>query len=299
MTARLRKLFLALGLGLGFVPAGGAAQTIVLDAEGARMLLATPRAAPMGTDPVLRLAVGLRRAGAPARSALDARDWSFARLLPNDRFLGVTPEGHLWIAALSPGEPPSDAVRTHSAPVDGVRVDTSVEGAVGSSPDGRHLVYCRGVSPDLEVFRADDGRVRSVTSDMAPVWSPAISADGRSVVFVSAQTGVPALYRIDADGPPRQLNNVGVRARPGVVPSLSPTPDALTPPLLSDEHIVFESRGAVHILDARGRPVRTVTNATSPVWLTVGRTLGVFRPGSSSPESIALQATPRAQGHQP
>lgn len=271
------RLTLCLGLPLA-VPALGAAQTLVLDADGPHVLTATPRPAPANTDPVLRMEVRLERAGVAVPSALDARDWSFARLLPDERFIGVTTDGRLWVSPLTPGAPtPASAW-----------LDEGIEGAVGSSPDGRHLVYCRGAAPDLEVFRADDGRVRRVTSDMAPVWSPAISPDGRRVVFVSAKTGVPALYRVDDGQAPRQLTNVGVRPQPGVVPTLAPYPDALTPPLLGPAHLVFESRGAVHILDLDGRTLRVEPGATSPVWLEVGRKIGVFRPGAKTPEGIVL-----------
>jgi hypothetical protein len=276
MRRRLDAAALALAL---IAPAVGAAQSLVLDADGARTLVATPRPAPPGTDLPLRLSVELRRARMRVPSALDAEMWRFARLLPGERFLGVTPSGELWLSGLADG-PDTPAVF----------VDEGVTGAVSSSPDGRHLVYCRGDGPDAEVFRADDGRVRPVTTHMAPVWSPAISPDGRSVVFVSAASGVPALYRVDADGSPRQLTNVGVRARPGVVPALAPYPDALTPPLLGREVIVFESRGAVHVLAADGRPLRVFSQAASPFWVDGGvdRRIGVFRPGRAEPEMLDL-----------
>lgn len=275
----------SLGLGLALclaLPGVGAAQSLVLDAdaEPGRTLVATPQPAPPGTDLPLRLQVELRRAGTRADSALDGEFWRFARLLPGDRFLGVTPSGELWLSGLA---------NAPDAPA--VFIDEGVTGAVATSPDGRHLVYCRGDGPDAEVFRADDGRVRAVTTGMAPVWSPAISPDGRSVVFVSAASGVPALYRVDADTPPRQLTNVGVRALPGVVPRLSPYPDALTPPLLGPAHIVFESRGAVHVLDADGRPLRVLSRAASPFWLEFGRRIGVFRPGRAEPEALELPRT--------
>lgn len=276
MHRRLDAAALALAL---VAPGAGAAQSLVLDADAARTLVATPRPAPPGTDLPLRLRVELRQAGAHVPSALDAETWRFARLLPGDRFLGVTPAGELWLSGLS------DAP---DAPA--VFVDEGVTGAVSSSPDGRHLVYCRGDGPDAEVFRADDGRVRGVTTRMAPVWSPAISPDGRAVIFASAASGVPALYRVDADGPPRQLTNVGVRARPGVVPALAPYPDALTPPLLGRDFIVFESRGAVHVLDADGRPLRVFSQAASPFWFggEVDRRIGVFRPGRAEPVVLEL-----------
>lgn len=282
MIARRRNVLalrLTIGLTLGLaLPAVGAAQTLVLDVDATHVLAATPRPAPANTDPVMRMEVRLERAGLTVPSALDTRDWSFARLLPDERFVGVTTDGRLWVSPLK------SAASTQA----GVFIDEGIEGAVGSSPDGRHLVYCRGSAPDLEVFRADDGRVRRVTSDMAPVWSPAISPDGRRVVFVSAKTGVPALYRVDDGQAPRQLTNVGVRPQPGVVPTLAPYPDALTPPLLGSAHLVFESRGAVHVLDLEGRTLRVEPGATSPVWLEVDRKIGVFRAGAKTPEAIVL-----------
>ena len=261
-------------------PTSAAAEVLVLDAQGDRALVGTPLPAPEAADPAFRMRVRLERGGQAVRTSLDAQDWSFARLLPGDRFLGVTPDRRLVIGPLGKGK-----LRV---------VDTGVEGAVAASPDGRHLAYCKGLAPVLEVFRADDGRVTAVTSGFSPAWSPAISADGQVVAFVSARSGVPAIYRVQGGAAPVQLTNVGLRPQPGVVPTLAPFPDGMTAPLVSASHLVFESGGAVHVLDAAGRPLRMLPGLGAPYWQEPGRRAGAFRPGRTSPEVIELPAAGRS-----
>lgn len=62
---------------------------------------------------------------------------------------------------------------------------------------GSTVAYARGEMPDYEIARADarTGAVETITQGMAPAWSPALSPDGRELVFVSSVTGTPRLYR--------------------------------------------------------------------------------------------------------
>lgn len=257
-------------------PLAARAQKVVLDADGDRVLIGEILPAAPNSDPALKLQLHLEQGGRRLTSALDGRVLSFARLLPGGRFLGVTPEGRLFSAKLKDGS-------------DEKTIDERVQGAVSASPDGRHLAYCKADGEDrIEVFRADDGRPSRVTTEMQPTWSPAVSPDGRTVVFVSARTGVPALWQVRAAGPARQLTNVGVVSRPGVTPVLSPFPDALTAPLVAKDRIVFEARGAVHLLDGNGKPLRILEGAVSPTWVKSGRTLRIFRAGSSVGETLDL-----------
>jgi hypothetical protein len=233
---------------------------IVLDADADRVLIGTPLPAPPNSDVPLRMTVRLIVRGAEKK--WPAGTVASARLLSHGRLLGVSPEGDL-------------TVWDHGRPT---VVDHGVIGAVGASADGRHLVYCKGVPPDLEVWRADDGHPRAVTKDMAPTWSPAVEGDGSTVIFVSAKTGVPALWRVDRDGAPRQITNRDVKTTPGQAPVLTPFPDSMTAPLLFGGLFVFESTGTVHVFWADGRPVKSLPGA-SPYWTVPGKMLGVFRDG--------------------
>lgn len=252
---------------LGLLFAVGVAQAsppIALDAQGDRVLFGTPAPVEGAGDVGLRLAIELRVKGQPAPWRL-TEAVEQARLLTDGRALVTTPQHALLEVDLATG-----ATRA---------LDTDVVGAVGASPDGRHLVYCRGEAPELEVWRLDrqGGAPQPVTTGMAPTWSPAIAEDGR-VVFTSSRSGVPALWLAEPGQAPRQITNLGARFEPGRAPTLSPTPAALSPVVFGRGVIAFEAAGAVHLVDAAGRALRQVAGA-APHWITPGRALGVVVDG--------------------
>ncbi len=234
-------------------PAGG---PHVLDADGARVLVGHPLPAPADSDVDLRMHVKLTVDGAERAWPLAGEPLEQARLLPGGGFLATLAGGAL--------------VRVDAA---GVRtpLDTAVVGAVGASPDGRHLVYTKGEAPQLEVWQLTDGGApRAITRDMAPCWSPAVSPDGRRVVFTSAKSGVPALWIAEDGGAPRQLTNRGTPdpTRP------SPFPTGLTPTVFDGARIAFEADGRVHVLSAAGASLGVVAGR-APHWRPDGRSLSV------------------------
>jgi hypothetical protein len=76
-------------------------------------------------------------------------------------------------------------------------IDSDVVGPIAVR--GSIVAYARGQMPDYEIVRADlrTGAIETITQGMAPAWSPALSSDGREIVFVSSVTGTPRLYRYD------------------------------------------------------------------------------------------------------
>lgn len=62
---------------------------------------------------------------------------------------------------------------------------------------GDAIAYVRGEMPDFEVVRAvpATGEVRALAPGVTPAWSPALSPDGREVLFATSATGTPRLYR--------------------------------------------------------------------------------------------------------
>lgn len=228
-------IILALVLALAS-PAGG---PHVLDADGERALVGHPLPAPVDSDVDLRMQVKLTVGGAERAWPLAGEPLEQARLLPDGAFLATTAGGAL--------------VRV-DAQGRATPLDTDVVGAVGASPDGRHLVYTKGEAPQLEVWQVSGGGApRAITRDMAPCWSPAVSPDGRRVVFTSAKSGVPALWIAEAGGAPRQLTNLGT---PDPT-RLSPFPTGLTPTVFDGARVAFEADGRVHVVSASGRPLRT------------------------------------------
>lgn len=85
------------------------------------------------------------------------------------------------------------------------QLDTEVYGPI--SVAGSRVAYVTGAAPLLELARADvsTGQAITLTSGMSPAWSPALTPDGRSIVFVSGVSGTPRFYRVDGEGPPRAL----------------------------------------------------------------------------------------------
>ncbi|MCC7540050.1 MAG: PD40 domain-containing protein [Deltaproteobacteria bacterium] len=147
------------------------------------VLLGSVLPAPENADPdrVVEIAVQVPDGiGAAAWPALDGRRALDARFL-GDGSIAVLDTDHALRIATTAGH--------------WLDLDVDVEGPL--SVAGTEIVYVRGEMPDLEVARADaaTGVVETLTHGMAPAWSPAISSDGRAIVFVSGRSGSPRLYR--------------------------------------------------------------------------------------------------------
>ncbi|MDQ3034264.1 MAG: hypothetical protein M3Y87_17785 [Myxococcota bacterium] len=166
---------------------------IVLDerADGAR-LIGRIEPVPANADPERAVVLRVLGDGASIASDIDpALDG--ARIL-DARFAG---NGVVTIGT-------DHTLRAH-AHGRAIELDTNAYGPL--SVAGATVAYVRGHAPMLELARADvsSGTTVALTQDMSPVWSPALTPDGRSIVFVSAAEGTPRFYRIDGDGAPRAL----------------------------------------------------------------------------------------------
>jgi serine/threonine protein kinase len=77
------------------------------------------------------------------------------------------------------------------------------EGVAGITwtPDNR-IVYTTNTTgtSDIYIMNADGSDQRPITTDPHEDWSPAVSPDGRFVVFTSWRGGFPSLWRMDLDG---------------------------------------------------------------------------------------------------
>jgi serine/threonine protein kinase len=93
-------------------------------------------------------------------------------------------------------------------------------GGVALMPDGRVLYTVNGVgTADLFVVNADGSNPRQLTSNAALNGLPAVSADGRFIVFVSNRSGGPHIWRMDSDGSnPKQITNGIAEINPLVSP---------------------------------------------------------------------------------
>ena len=134
------------------------------------------------------------------------------------------------------------------------------------------VAYTRGAPPDLELVRAYPARglVEALTEAMAPVWSPALSEDGREVLFVSGAQGQPALHRLT------------VRGELVALPPTVRIPSAPTAPLWDGETLVFEDELGVVALDTLSGEVREALDGARGLARVDGRPMarldGTLRP---------------------
>ncbi len=167
---------------LGERPEEPEAQLDERAADGARLFGAV-LAAPLGGDPerVLRL-----RAAGP--------DEALTRALAGRRALDAhfVDEGVVILG--------TDHVLRYVA--GGIETELDADAQPPLSVAATRVAYARGEMPVFALAIADvrTGAVETLADELAPVWSPALSEDGRSVVFVSSATGRPRLARLDADG---------------------------------------------------------------------------------------------------
>ena len=124
------------------------------------------------------------------------------------------------------------------------------------TPDGRVVYSTRqGGDPDIWVMDADGTRQKQLTFGGGPDLQPAVSPDGRRIVFVSGRAGRNQLWRMDSDGghPLPLADTEGAR-----FPGFSP-----------------DGRWVVYEGDARGetRLWRVPADGGAPVQLTSGAAL--------------------------
>jgi serine/threonine protein kinase len=96
------------------------------------------------------------------------------------------------------------------------------EGAVGLAwtPDGK-IVYSSIISGnwDLWMMNADGSGQKQLTFDSRSNRFPAVSPDGRYIVFVSDRAGIDHIWRMNADGSnPKQLTSVEGDTQPSFSP---------------------------------------------------------------------------------
>lgn len=111
----------------------------------------------------------------------------------------------------------------------GVRVlDTDVIPPLSVAAD--RVAYARGFPPDigLTVYDLKTDRRISLLPDLMPVWSPALSEDGREVIFAASPNGRPELLRLGPDGQVREIASAGR------------TPSSPFAPVWRGRHLVFE-----------------------------------------------------------
>ena len=93
-------------------------------------------------------------------------------------------------------------------------------GGLAWTPDS-HIVYAssEGGNRKLWITDLDGAATRQLTSESAADFQPAVSPDGKTVLFVSDKSGIPNIWRIDIDGSHlKQLTGGGEDYRPNIAP---------------------------------------------------------------------------------
>lgn len=223
---------------------------------------ASPIASPLPELVLDRRADGARLVGRvlPRLPNSDAELALVLHLVPGDGSIALDVDASLEGARVLDAKFAGDAVvtlgadhvlRAHGAGrPGGTQLDTHAYGPI--SVVGARVAYVRGEVPDLELARADlsSGEARTLTQNMAPTWSPALTPDGRAIVFVSAAGGSPRFYRIDGEGAPRAL------------PQTTRTPGSPVGPRFEGDLLVFEDElGTAWVDVEEGRIVRSAGGA--------------------------------------
>ena len=232
---------------------------VFLDARGTDVLIGTPDTPPPDSDPELKMMVRLETGGRKRPWAFADRAVSHASFRGDHAIVVVTPDGALV-------DVPRAAGRAETT------LDRDVMGPVGSSADGRFVVYAKGQAPDTDIVWLDraSGVKAPVSSGFAPAWSPGVAADGQLVVFVSGKTGRPCLYVAVRRGD-------AALAAPSRIPLKSEVfPASLSPTRVLGDRVAFEGERGSYLVTLDGQHADFKAGAKAPAWLEPGRLLGVL-----------------------
>jgi Tol biopolymer transport system component len=177
--------------------------------DGKALLINAQEASGESTNQIWLVSVA---GGGPRRITNDLSTYAGLSLTADGKsFVSVRNElrSRIWIVDAAGKE--SRAVSTGAAADDGVN-------GLAWTPDGR-LVYTSASAGNLDIWIMDaDGRNRvQLTSDKAHDTWPAVTPDGRRIVFVSERGGARALWVMGIDGgEQRRIGTVTVNPRPSL-----------------------------------------------------------------------------------
>jgi len=165
--------------------------------------------------------------------------------LPDGRIAYITRAGEHWDIWIVNEE------GTDARPL---TADPFVQRDVGSSPDGRYLVFASDMAGESHIFRmsADDGSsVTQLTFGSSIDSLPSVSPDGKNILFTMSDGRTDAVARVSIDG----VDTVRLTDYSCGAPVFSPDGKSIACVLPSNSHA---RRAAIAILPADGgKPLKT------------------------------------------
>jgi Tol biopolymer transport system component/uncharacterized protein YjdB len=142
--------------------------------------------------------------------------------------------------------------------------DPGIEGDPAWTPDGTRLIYTatpKAGPPQLATIRLDGTDNRTLTRGPAGNYSADVSADGKTIAFVSTREGDPKIFTMALDGSGQRRITKGS--------------NETRPRFLANGDLIFVSEKRVQRLAAKTDQVTTLVEANQPIL-----SLDVSRDGS-------------------
>ena len=209
-------------------------------------------------------------AGTGSRPLLggDDAEWS-----PDGTLLVFVRDGDLWLANAD-GSGKRELLRTPNVE----------ESQPAWSPDRRTIAYTAtiGGARQIRAVGARGGCSRRLASSGAEEWSPAFTADGRRLAFVTTRDGSPAVYVSRADG-----TNAAAFEPPPAEPPENLDDVAWSPDGARLAYTRTDSTGTSLVVDDRVAPVVT-QDAERPVWSPDGMRLAFDAPQPDATRALRI-----------
>jgi serine/threonine protein kinase/Tol biopolymer transport system component len=131
----------------------------------------------------------------------------------------AAPDGRIYFTMAAAGPHDIWAVNQDGSGLAQLTFDSTWQGSVSASPDGRYLVFesDRGGPSCIWRIRPDGTNAKQLTFG-AEDHSPSVTPDGRWVVFQSWVRGPSTIFKVGINGGDRQI----VTSMPGILPTVSP-----------------------------------------------------------------------------
>ena len=149
------------------------------------------------------------------------------------------------------------------------------------SPDGKQIVFCSTVRPDVYVINVDGTGLKNLTDRMGMDASPDWSPDGRRIAFTSNRDGAPDIYMMNADGTNATRLTTGALKGP-LRMYLRPrwSPDGRRIAFAADRDTPDNS-GEIYVMNADGSSLVRLTfndvQDAEPTWSPDGRMIAFQR----------------------